>query len=156
MDIAVAEPRPVDELDAELERGLGARHQLALVDADAPVEEADVRQRRLAHPDDADLARLDQPDVALRRSVDGRERRGRHPPGRTTADDHDPERGRHGLRFSWACKEKGAPYFIRRAPLASETRFTGSDSGRPIAGAYRRSEERRVGKECRSRWSAYQ
>src|SRR5258708_24014256 len=27
--------------------------------------------------------------------------------------------------------------------------------GRPFAGAYDRSEERRVGKECRSRWSPY-
>ena len=35
MDVAVADARPVDELDAELERGLGLRHQLALVDADA-------------------------------------------------------------------------------------------------------------------------
>src|SRR3954470_12813124 len=130
MDVAIAEARPIDELDAQLERGLGARHELALVDADASVEEADVRQRGLADPDDADLARLDEPDVALRRPVDGRECRGGHPPGRTAADDHDPERGRHGQLLSWAGKEKekGAPYRIRRAQLASETRFTGSDS----------------------------
>ncbi len=64
MDVAVADARPVDEFDAELERGLGLRHELALVDADALVEEADVRQRGLADADDADLARLDELDVA--------------------------------------------------------------------------------------------
>ena len=90
MDVAVADARPVDELDAQLERGLGLGHELALVDADALVEEADVRQRGLAHADDADLARLDQMDVALFRPEHGSESRGRHPAGGATADDHDP------------------------------------------------------------------
>ena len=89
MDVAVAEARPVDELDAELERGLGLGHELALVDADALVEEADVRHRRLAHADDADLARLDEPDPALRWPEHRGESGGRHPAGGTTTDDDD-------------------------------------------------------------------
>jgi hypothetical protein len=60
MDVAVTDARPVHELDAELERGLGPGHELRFVDADAPIEIADVRQRGLADPDDANVTRLDE------------------------------------------------------------------------------------------------
>src|SRR5690606_27708689 len=46
---------PVDELDAELERRLGAAHEVELVDAEHGVEAANRRQRRLADTDGADL-----------------------------------------------------------------------------------------------------
>src|SRR5204862_6853395 len=55
MKVAVPEAGPVDELDPQLERGLRPRHELTLVDADALVEEANVRQRGLTYADDADL-----------------------------------------------------------------------------------------------------
>src|SRR3989440_7881283 len=41
----------------------------------------------------------------------------------------------------------------RQAALLVAQRFIGS--GRDARGQHRRSEERRVGKECRSRWSPY-
>ena len=116
-------PRPVHELDAELERGLGLRHQLALVDADAAVEEADVRQRGFAHADDADLAGFDQADLPLRAAEAPTAKAAAviqpavPPPTMTILSGC-----RHDASSSGTAKEKGAPYRIRRARFAADTR----------------------------------
>ena len=44
-------------------------------------------------------------------------------------------------------------WFVQRPVKARLLIVVASDKG--LAGAHRRSEERRVGKECRSRWSPY-
>ena len=62
MDVRCAQPRPVHELDAELEAGLRRAHELVLVDPHRAVEIHDRRNRGLAHADGADLVRLDQLD----------------------------------------------------------------------------------------------
>src|SRR3989454_2911124 len=69
--------------------------------------------------------------------------------------------------------ERGTSYFVvnepairlaeeivAAVPCAEQVRYTSSGSEATffalrVARAYRRSEERRVGKECRSRWSPY-
>ena len=55
VDIGVADPAPVAELDTELEGGMGERHQLALVEAEALIEEAHMGQGGLADAHRADL-----------------------------------------------------------------------------------------------------
>ncbi len=91
MDVAVADARPVHELDAELERRLGLGHQVGLVDTDAAIEETDVWQRGFAHADDADLAGFDQADLPLLRPEHRGKGRGCHPARRTAANDDDLE-----------------------------------------------------------------
>ena len=53
-----------------------------------------------------------------------------------------------------------APGVARETPVRADDPVTGNDDGYLIvphrtADGLRRSEERRVGKECRSRWSPY-
>ena len=66
MEVTVADARPVAELDAELERALGRLDEFGFVQSQRlGVEGADVRHRRLAHADDADLLRFHQPHRAI-------------------------------------------------------------------------------------------
>jgi hypothetical protein len=53
---------PASELDAELERPVGGSKKLGLVEAEADDEVVDLRDRRLADPDGADLVGFDQRD----------------------------------------------------------------------------------------------
>ena len=46
-------------------------------------------------------------------------------------------------------------YGLKRTGVASGNRLTGTATPRGTIAAEGRSEERRVGKECRSRWSPY-
>ena len=62
MEIALADPAPVHELDAELERRLGRADELVLVDPEHAVEGDQRRDRRLADADRADLLGFDQGD----------------------------------------------------------------------------------------------
>ncbi len=55
MDVGVPQAVPVAELDPQLERGLGAAHEVGLVQAELGVEIADMREGGLAHADGADL-----------------------------------------------------------------------------------------------------
>src|SRR3546814_5310520 len=61
MDIAMAGTDPVDEFDPELVGRVGFADELVLVDAEQRVEQADLRNRRLADADGADrLARSEE------------------------------------------------------------------------------------------------
>src|SRR2546423_10146695 len=60
MDVALPDPEPVDELDAELERGLSPPHEIEFVDSEDLVEVHDDGDRRLAHTDRADLLGFDE------------------------------------------------------------------------------------------------
>lgn len=57
--IGVPETPPVDEFDAELERGVGLADKFILVDAEHLVEQDDRRNGRFADPHGADLFRFD-------------------------------------------------------------------------------------------------
>ena len=88
MEVTVALAAPVNELDGQFDRGLGLAHEFGLVEPDHGVEIANGRHGRLAHANDADLGRLDQPDLGVR--SDGTlQRRRRHPAGSAPADDQD-------------------------------------------------------------------
>ena len=96
--VAVADRAPVHELDAELERAARGAQELILVDAQNAIEGDDVRNRRLADTDDADLVRFHETNRARAPEV-VRKCCGRHPAGGATADDDDvtDQRTRHAL-----------------------------------------------------------
>src|SRR5690348_18371143 len=55
---------------------------------------------------------------------------------------------------AWADKARQSPRAGKTKPAFFTTKLL-QESARAIDPAYKRSEERRVGKECRSRWSTY-
>ena len=84
MDIAFAKLAPIVELDAELKGRAGCGHEFSLVDPEPFVEGTNVRQGRLADPDDADRFGLYQ----MHRAASGKqfaERCRSHPPGGAAA-----------------------------------------------------------------------
>src|SRR5690348_70387 len=85
MDVAIADPPPIAELDTELDGRLGSLHELGLADAQRVVEIADVGKRRLAHADGADFVGFDQADRDCLTLELVRERRGCHPAGGSSA-----------------------------------------------------------------------
>ena len=64
MNVAVADPAPVFEIDTQLESGFGRAHEVGFVDSKAFIEAADVREGRLTNSDDSNLLQLDQIDRA--------------------------------------------------------------------------------------------
>ena len=58
MEVAVADPCPVVEFDAELETGLRGANELDLVDAECAIESYDGRNGGLTHANGADLIGL--------------------------------------------------------------------------------------------------
>ena len=89
VDIPLAHPAPVHELDAELERRMGLAHEGVFIEAQQAVEIQNVRDGGLTHANRADRVRLDHLDADVRAFQESREAGGRHPPGRAAADDHD-------------------------------------------------------------------
>jgi hypothetical protein len=123
MDIFVADPAPVRELDAELDRRLRLAHEIDFVEPERVVEVANVRDGRFADSDDSDLRRLDQPDR------DGppqfaRQCRRRHPTGAATANDQDA-----------AHRLVGHSTLPRRILAASHCSATGPSASSPPATA---------------------
>src|SRR3546814_7194000 len=94
MDIAMAGTDPVDEFDPELVGRVGFADELVLVDAEQRVEQADLRNRRLADADGADRLALDQLDIEAGQGAhDARDRGGRHPARGAAADDDEAADG---------------------------------------------------------------
>src|SRR5215208_243137 len=92
VDVAVAFTQPVDELDAELERGLAALHELGFVELDQLIVFLDRRDRRFADADGADRFAFDQLEIveALEQFA---EQGGGHPTRSTAANDENPAHG---------------------------------------------------------------
>jgi len=88
VDVAVAQPAPVDELDAQLEGGAGLAHELVLVELEGMVVDVDERDRGLAHAHGADVVGLDQRDLPGRAQQLG-QRGGGHPAGGAAAGHDD-------------------------------------------------------------------
>src|SRR5262249_14100176 len=89
VDIGVAEPRPVPELDAELERRLRLADELVLVETEEAVKKLHRRDRGLADADCADLGRFYETDAFERAVAHARERGRGHPSRGAAADDDD-------------------------------------------------------------------
>ena len=89
MDVAMPNPRPVLELDAQFEGRLGLADEVVLVDPCAAYEMHDRRDRRLADADGADLLGLDQAYAHIRRLEEFREAHGCHPARGAAAHDGD-------------------------------------------------------------------
>src|SRR5690242_19651302 len=86
MEVAVAAPCPVDELNAELEGRLRAADEVVLIDTEHLIEQANRRNRRLADAHRADLRGFDQRDRAERARQRVRQGGRRHPAGSAAAD----------------------------------------------------------------------
>ena len=87
--VAPADPAPVDEFDAELERRLRRRDEVVFVDAKHRIEVDERRDRGFADADGPDLLGLDQRRFGAAIIEVARQGRSRHPAGGSAADDHD-------------------------------------------------------------------
>src|SRR5206468_11985645 len=93
---------PVDELDAELERGVRLADELVFVDSELLVEELDRGNGGLANADGPDLLGLHERDPVTRGSGAFCKRGGGHPPGGSPANDHDVANGLHSYALTGA------------------------------------------------------
>ncbi len=89
MDVGIANIAPIDKLDAELECGIGARHELLFLESDPPIEIVNGRDCRFADPDGTDLVRLDQLNATKSPGQHTRQRSSGHPASGATTDDDD-------------------------------------------------------------------
>ena len=65
----------------------------------------------------------------------------------------DPQTGKYIGRMKWYNSQKGYGFIMRGG--GEEIFFHKSNTAHGLESIQERSEERRVGKECRSRWSPY-
>jgi hypothetical protein len=97
VDVAVVGFLPAGEFDPQFEAGVSLADEFGLVEPERDEQVVYLRDRRFAHPDDADLVGFDECDRRVVAEKPGQDRR-RHPPGRPAAGDHDVERaGRKGI-----------------------------------------------------------
>src|SRR5437868_15081765 len=91
------------------------------------------------------------PRAALNNSVIAMEQTYRKRKGLPLISDADVEALKAGTPMSW---EEGGSGVVASAPTASAlpAAATAAENAAPAVVAAPRSEERRVGKECRSRW----
>src|SRR5690554_2848664 len=89
VNIAFALPPEAAKFDPELQRGARSADELGFVEPDTRDERAQMRQGRLAHPDDADLRRFNQ-TKGHGPAEKPHESSGGHPAGGTTTDNHHP------------------------------------------------------------------
>src|SRR3546814_13784969 len=87
MDIAFADAPEIVEIDAQLIGRVRGAHEGGLVDTEPLDEAADVRQGRLADPDDADILAFDQRDRNQR--PEPLSKRARAHPTRRAAPQHE-------------------------------------------------------------------
>ena len=87
VEIGVVLLAPVDELDPQLEAALRGGNEVILGNAQCFVEGADRRDRRLTHPDRADLFTFDQRNAAASADCIG-ERGSGHPAGGAATNNH--------------------------------------------------------------------
>src|SRR5688572_2769533 len=89
VDVTIANAAPIAKLDAEFERRLRLADEIVLVDPEHAVEEADVGERGFADADDAHFLGFDQGDGAVAVAQEAVECGGRHPAGRSSANDRN-------------------------------------------------------------------
>ena len=109
MHVAVARLAPAVESDAELERAAGGAEKGVLIQPQRLVEQADLRDGRLADADGADLFGFDQPDAvaAFEQAAEGR--RGHPARGAATGDDDRGDgRGERSVRHAAGLSRKRA------------------------------------------------
>src|SRR3546814_20293772 len=83
-----------DVCSSDLVGRVGFADELVLVDAEQRVDQADLRNRRLADADGADRLALDQLDLEAGKGAhDARDRGARHTDRRAAAYDHDAAAG---------------------------------------------------------------
>src|SRR5258706_7325160 len=86
--VTIANPAPIDKLNAKLEGALRFAHELLLIQPDDFVEQLDHRDRGFANADDAYVVRFDDANLVLAPEHLG-QCRGRHPAGGATANNDD-------------------------------------------------------------------
>src|SRR5882724_1210949 len=90
MHIAVADPRPVNKLDAEFEGRAGGGHKMGFIDTQPFVKGADMGNGCFTDANDADGLGFNEMNAAAS-GQQANQCRGRHPTSRPTAHDHDPQ-----------------------------------------------------------------
>src|SRR3954447_13973496 len=88
MKVALADSRPVDELDAQFERCVRVPDEVIFIDSEHGVERDDGRNRGFAYTNDADLFRFDELDAHLF-AERARKSRCSHPSGSATSNNQD-------------------------------------------------------------------
>ena len=89
MEIAVAEPVPVDKLDAELEAAPGRGDEIGFLDAQHAIEIDEARYGRFADPHSADRFGFDQFDIHASGQDEARQGCRGHPARRAAPGNDD-------------------------------------------------------------------
>src|SRR5690606_2659798 len=89
VEVAVADPAPIDEFDPQLERAVGGAQKLVLVDIQHAIEMDDGRNGRFTDADCSDRIAFDERNLAPAVIEETRGCRSGHPARRTPSHDHD-------------------------------------------------------------------